>query len=145
MVIRNVSKHWEIYFDLFFQIKMYWMWLNKRLTQKYVSVLDRVNKTAGNQQSVWIFALTSCLLWSVSLLKTIQGELQWQTTFLSKVKYILSKYILWIIIVVPSSVVYLFSCEPHRDVTYSVHKDSEYTFLPKWYVDGMTSSQDSRH
>ncbi|XP_037648216.1 decapping and exoribonuclease protein [Sebastes umbrosus] len=42
-------------------------------------------------------------------------------------------------------VVYLFSCEPHRDVTYSVHKDSEYTFLPKWYVDGMTSSQDSRH
>ncbi|XP_070704227.1 decapping and exoribonuclease protein [Pempheris klunzingeri] len=39
------------------------------------------------------------------------------------------------------SVVYLFSYEPHRDVTYSVHKDSQYSFLPRWYVEEMTSSQ----
>ncbi|XP_044038235.1 decapping and exoribonuclease protein isoform X2 [Siniperca chuatsi] len=40
-------------------------------------------------------------------------------------------------------VVYLFTREPHRDVTYSVHKDSQYSFLPHWYVEEMTSSQDS--
>ncbi|XP_034751223.1 decapping and exoribonuclease protein isoform X1 [Etheostoma cragini] len=38
------------------------------------------------------------------------------------------------------SVVYLFSWEPHRDVTYSVHRDSQYSFLPRWYVEEMTSS-----
>ncbi|XP_034045338.1 decapping and exoribonuclease protein isoform X2 [Thalassophryne amazonica] len=36
-------------------------------------------------------------------------------------------------------VVYLFSWEPHRDVTYSVHRDSQYSFLPHWYVEDMTS------
>ncbi|XP_066498680.1 decapping and exoribonuclease protein [Hoplias malabaricus] len=30
--------------------------------------------------------------------------------------------------------VYLFAWDPHRDVSYSVHRDSEYTFLPDWYV-----------
>ncbi|XP_070778938.1 decapping and exoribonuclease protein [Enoplosus armatus] len=42
------------------------------------------------------------------------------------------------------SVVYLFTREPYRDVTYSVHKDSQYSFLPHWYVEEMTS-QDSHH
>ncbi|XP_036409065.1 decapping and exoribonuclease protein isoform X1 [Megalops cyprinoides] len=37
-------------------------------------------------------------------------------------------------------VVYLFSWEPHRDVTYSVHRDSQYSFLPEWYVREMTHS-----
>ncbi|XP_045884839.1 decapping and exoribonuclease protein [Micropterus dolomieu] len=36
------------------------------------------------------------------------------------------------------SVVYLFSFEPHRDVTYSIHKDSQYSFLPHWYVEEMS-------
>lgn len=35
--------------------------------------------------------------------------------------------------------VYLFAWEPHRDVSYSVHRDSEYTFLPDWYVKEMTN------
>ena len=43
------------------------------------------------------------------------------------------------------SVVYLFSWEPRRDVTYSVHRDSQYSFLPRWYIEEMTSSQDSHH
>ncbi|KAM3598662.1 uncharacterized protein V6R79_021027 [Siganus canaliculatus] len=38
------------------------------------------------------------------------------------------------------SVVYLFSFEPYRDVTYSVHRDSQYSFLPPWYVQEMTRS-----
>ncbi|XP_053194007.1 decapping and exoribonuclease protein [Scomber japonicus] len=42
-------------------------------------------------------------------------------------------------------VVYLFSWEPRRDVTYSVHRDSQYSFLPHWYVEEITSSQDSQH
>ncbi|KPP78192.1 decapping and exoribonuclease protein-like [Scleropages formosus] len=36
-------------------------------------------------------------------------------------------------------VVYLFSWEPNRDVIYSVHRDSPYTFLPEWYVRQMMS------
>ncbi|XP_037544904.1 decapping and exoribonuclease protein [Nematolebias whitei] len=40
------------------------------------------------------------------------------------------------------SVVYLFSWEPHRDVTYSVHRDSEFSFLPPWYTEALTSFQD---
>ncbi|KAM9346569.1 decapping and exoribonuclease protein [Symphorus nematophorus] len=43
------------------------------------------------------------------------------------------------------SVVYLFSYEPHRDVTYSVHRDSQYSFLPHWYVEELTSSRPSSH
>ncbi|XP_047428211.1 decapping and exoribonuclease protein [Mugil cephalus] len=43
------------------------------------------------------------------------------------------------------SVVYLFSWEPHRDVTYTVHRDSQYSFLPHWYVEEMTSRRDSHH
>nr|XP_046270460.1 decapping and exoribonuclease protein [Scatophagus argus] len=39
-------------------------------------------------------------------------------------------------------VVYLFSYEPYRDVTYSVHRDSQYSFLPHWYVEEMTSIKD---
>ncbi|KAG7506009.1 hypothetical protein JOB18_044991 [Solea senegalensis] len=42
-------------------------------------------------------------------------------------------------------VVYLFSWEPRRDVTFSVHRDSHYSFLPQWYIEGMTGSGDSRH
>ncbi|XP_035511204.1 decapping and exoribonuclease protein [Morone saxatilis] len=41
--------------------------------------------------------------------------------------------------------VYLFSYEPHRDVTYSIHTDFKYTFLPPWYVEEITSSRDSHH
>ncbi|XP_068606310.1 decapping and exoribonuclease protein [Brachionichthys hirsutus] len=36
------------------------------------------------------------------------------------------------------SVVYLFSYEPYRDVCYSVHRDSQHSFLPHWYVEEMT-------
>ncbi|KAM3863889.1 decapping and exoribonuclease protein-like [Diretmus argenteus] len=45
------------------------------------------------------------------------------------------------------SVVYLFSSEPQRDVTYSIHRDSQYSFLPHWYVEEMISgsSRDSHH
>ncbi|XP_026180855.1 decapping and exoribonuclease protein [Mastacembelus armatus] len=43
------------------------------------------------------------------------------------------------------NVVYLFSWEPHRDVTYSIHRDSTYSFLPHWYIKEMTSSEDSHH
>ncbi|KAM6905277.1 decapping and exoribonuclease protein [Xenentodon cancila] len=41
-------------------------------------------------------------------------------------------------------VVYLFSWEPHKDVSYSVHRDSQYSFLPNWYMEEMTS-KDSQH
>ncbi|XP_029996010.1 decapping and exoribonuclease protein isoform X2 [Sphaeramia orbicularis] len=40
-------------------------------------------------------------------------------------------------------VVYLFSWEPRRDVTYSIHRDSEFSFLPHWYVEEMTRRPDS--
>lgn len=43
------------------------------------------------------------------------------------------------------SVVYLFSWEPHRDVTYSIHRDSQYSFLPHWYIKEMSSFPDSQH
>ncbi|XP_029914354.1 decapping and exoribonuclease protein [Myripristis murdjan] len=45
------------------------------------------------------------------------------------------------------SVVYLFSWEPQRDVTYSIHRDSQYSFLPHWFVVEMTgvSSEESHH
>ncbi|XP_054615439.1 decapping and exoribonuclease protein isoform X2 [Dunckerocampus dactyliophorus] len=36
-----------------------------------------------------------------------------------------------------SRVVYLFSWNPRCDVTYSVHKDSSYSFLPDWYMKEM--------
>ncbi|XP_056437818.1 decapping and exoribonuclease protein [Gadus chalcogrammus] len=36
-------------------------------------------------------------------------------------------------------VVHLFSWDPHQDVTYTVHRDSSYCFLPPWYVEGMGS------
>ncbi|XP_061567070.1 decapping and exoribonuclease protein [Cololabis saira] len=41
-------------------------------------------------------------------------------------------------------VVYLFSWEPRKDVNYSVHRDSQYSFLPNWYIEKMTS-KDSQH
>ncbi|XP_076020686.1 decapping and exoribonuclease protein [Genypterus blacodes] len=40
------------------------------------------------------------------------------------------------------SVVYLFSWEPHRDVTYSIHRDSQYSFLPHWYIEEITKSHE---
>lgn len=43
------------------------------------------------------------------------------------------------------SVVYLFSWEPYRDVTYSIHRDSQYSFLPHWYIKEMSSIPDSHH
>ncbi|KAL6102895.1 dxo [Pungitius sinensis] len=43
------------------------------------------------------------------------------------------------------SVVYLFSSEPRRDVTFSVHRDSQYSFLPHWFVEEMTSMPDTHH
>lgn len=45
----------------------------------------------------------------------------------------------------PSSVVYLFSSEPCRDVTFSVHRDSQYSFLPHWFVEEMSSRPDAHH
>uniref|UniRef100_H3DKU9 Decapping and exoribonuclease protein n=1 Tax=Tetraodon nigroviridis TaxID=99883 RepID=H3DKU9_TETNG len=38
-------------------------------------------------------------------------------------------------------VVYLFSYEPYRDVTFTVHRNSPYSFLPSWYVEGIIGSQ----
>ncbi|KAI1883894.1 hypothetical protein AGOR_G00220780 [Albula goreensis] len=38
-------------------------------------------------------------------------------------------------------VVYLFSWEPHREVSYSIHRDTDYCFLPDWYVKEITSPQ----
>uniref|UniRef100_A0A665USG9 Decapping nuclease n=2 Tax=Echeneis naucrates TaxID=173247 RepID=A0A665USG9_ECHNA len=43
------------------------------------------------------------------------------------------------------SVVYLFSWEPCREVTFSIHRDSPYSFLPHWYIQEMTSSQELNH
>uniref|UniRef100_A0A3P9J385 Decapping nuclease n=1 Tax=Oryzias latipes TaxID=8090 RepID=A0A3P9J385_ORYLA len=43
------------------------------------------------------------------------------------------------------SLVYLFSWEPHKDVTYSVHRDSQYSFLPRWFIEGMSGNQESHH
>ncbi|KAK0147402.1 Decapping and exoribonuclease protein [Merluccius polli] len=42
-------------------------------------------------------------------------------------------------------VVHLFSWDPHQDVTYSVHRDTTYCFLPPWYVEGMASSSNPPH
>lgn len=39
------------------------------------------------------------------------------------------------------SVVYLFSYEPHGDVTFTVHRDSQYSFLPPWYVEELIGRQ----
>ncbi|XP_033827615.1 decapping and exoribonuclease protein [Periophthalmus magnuspinnatus] len=39
------------------------------------------------------------------------------------------------------SVVYLFSWEPHRDVAYTIHRDSQYCFLPEWYVEEIKRTQ----
>ncbi|XP_061079901.1 decapping and exoribonuclease protein-like isoform X1 [Conger conger] len=38
-------------------------------------------------------------------------------------------------------VVYLFSWEPHREVSYSIHRDTQYCFLPDWYVSEITHPQ----
>ncbi|XP_053329060.1 decapping and exoribonuclease protein [Spea bombifrons] len=35
-------------------------------------------------------------------------------------------------------VVYLFSCEPGSDITYSVHTDPAYAVLPPWYVEALS-------
>lgn len=35
------------------------------------------------------------------------------------------------------SVVYLFSWEPYQNVTFTVHRDSQYCFLPEWFVKEM--------
>lgn len=64
--------------------------------------------------------------------------------------HVVSKYISSSVLFIdhycfPSSVVYLFTYEPHRDVTYSIHRDSQYSFLPHWYVEEMTSCKDSHH
>ncbi|KAK7940348.1 hypothetical protein WMY93_003674 [Mugilogobius chulae] len=32
-------------------------------------------------------------------------------------------------------IVYLFSWEPRRDVAYTIHRDSQYCFLPEWFVE----------
>ncbi|XP_006791528.1 decapping and exoribonuclease protein [Neolamprologus brichardi] len=42
-------------------------------------------------------------------------------------------------------VVHLFSWDPYKDVTYSAHRDSQYCFLPHWYVEEMTRSEDSQY
>lgn len=34
--------------------------------------------------------------------------------------------------------VYLFAWEPHRDITFTIHRDSEYTFLPDWFLKEIT-------
>ncbi|TWW69972.1 decapping and exoribonuclease protein [Takifugu flavidus] len=39
------------------------------------------------------------------------------------------------------SVVYLFSYEPYGDVTFTVHRDSQYSFLPPWYVEELIGRQ----
>uniref|UniRef100_A0AAV2KFJ4 Decapping nuclease n=1 Tax=Knipowitschia caucasica TaxID=637954 RepID=A0AAV2KFJ4_KNICA len=36
------------------------------------------------------------------------------------------------------SVVYLFSWEPRRDVGFTIHRDSQYGFLPEWYINEIT-------
>uniref|UniRef100_A0A672QKP6 Decapping nuclease n=1 Tax=Sinocyclocheilus grahami TaxID=75366 RepID=A0A672QKP6_SINGR len=41
--------------------------------------------------------------------------------------------------------VYLFKWDPHRDVTFTVHRDSQYTFLPEWYIKDMRSHPSSHH
>ncbi|XP_051570404.1 decapping and exoribonuclease protein [Myxocyprinus asiaticus] len=41
--------------------------------------------------------------------------------------------------------VYLFRWDPHRDVTYTVHRDSQYTFIPEWYVQDTRSHHSSQH
>ncbi|KAJ8383986.1 hypothetical protein AAFF_G00212300 [Aldrovandia affinis] len=38
-------------------------------------------------------------------------------------------------------VVYLFSWEPHKEVSYTVHRDTQYCFLPDWYLREMTHAQ----
>ena len=37
-------------------------------------------------------------------------------------------------------VVYLFSWDPHKDVTFTIHRDSHYSFLPDWYVRELTKT-----
>lgn len=41
--------------------------------------------------------------------------------------------------------VYLLEWDPHRDVTYTVHRDSPFTFLPEWYVKDTRSHHSSHH
>lgn len=40
--------------------------------------------------------------------------------------------------------VYLFAWDPHRDVTYTVHRDSQFNILPEWYVEEMMG-RSSKH
>ncbi|XP_026063236.1 decapping and exoribonuclease protein [Carassius auratus] len=42
-------------------------------------------------------------------------------------------------------VVYLFTWDPHRDVSFTVHRDSQYTFLPEWYIRDTSSPHSSQH
>ena len=37
-------------------------------------------------------------------------------------------------------VVYLFSRDPHKDVTFTIHRDLHYSFLPDWYVRELTKT-----
>lgn len=38
-------------------------------------------------------------------------------------------------------VVYLFSWEPRRDVSYTIHKDPAHAFLPPWYLSAMAAQE----
>lgn len=43
------------------------------------------------------------------------------------------------------SLVHLFCYEPYRDVTFTVHRDSQYSFLPQWYVEGIPRTKEPNH
>lgn len=40
---------------------------------------------------------------------------------------------------------HLFCYEPYRDVTFTVHRDSQYSFLPQWYVEGIPRTKEPNH
>lgn len=111
-----------------------------------MSLFYRMSITAGSPQSVWISAAISCLLSNQSSKKMIQGTCRQQnmSNINLPVSYLEELLSFDCSDVVLLRLVYLFAWDPHRDVSFTVHRDSQYNFLPEWYVKEMKSPHSSR-
>lgn len=99
-----------------------------------MSLFCRMSLTAGSPQSVWISAAISCPSSNQSLKKMTRGKLKICLNLLSTYQLVLQGFDYFVMCFF-FRLVYLFAWDPHRDVTYTVHRDSQFNILPDWYVE----------
>ncbi len=90
------------------------------------------NLTHASYQSLKITSHTFSFLYTCQI-----TQVKWNEQILSEIV----TGLMWCLF----RLVYLFTWDPHRDVTYAVHRDSPYTFLPEWYIKDMSSHPSSHH